>query len=134
MRKTLRHSELTEVVLLDSISEVKADDAGAVVVTGSHAGLNVVEYTLRYPLRAAFFNDAGVGKEDAGIASLTILQDRGIPAGAVAHTSARIGDASDTYANGVLSHVNQAAQHLGISVGEKLERAVARCFGTATQQ
>ena len=118
---------------MDSIGEVQAEDAGTVVITGSHAGLNVTEYVLRYPLRAAFFNDAGVGKDDAGIAALAILQDKGIPAGAVAHTSACIGDASDTYTNGVLSHVNQAAQNIGINVEDKLNRAIARCFGDTNQ-
>lgn len=129
MRKVLKLNEHTNVVLIDSITEVQADDAGAIIVTGSHAGMSVVNYTLAYPIRAVFFNDAGVGKDNAGIAALEMLQDKGIPAGTVAHTSARIGDATDTYANGVVSHVNLVAQSLGIDVGVNLHHAIAQCFG-----
>jgi hypothetical protein len=125
MRYSVKLNELVRVVLMDSISEVQPDDAGAVVITGSHAGQNIALYAMRYPLRAAFFNDAGVGKDGAGIAVLKELQDRDVPAGTVAHTSARIGDAPDTYANGILSYVNHAAKNIGINVGEKLELAIA---------
>jgi hypothetical protein len=128
VRKTLMWSEFTKVVLMDSITEMQLDDIDTIVVAGSHAGLSVVEYALRYPLRAVFFNDAGVGKDGAGIAALAILNEKGIPAGAVAHVSARIGDASDTYANGVLSYVNHAAQNLGFKVSEKLDQAVVKYF------
>ena len=126
MRKVLKLNERTNVVLIDSVTEVQADDAGAIIVTGSHAGMSVVNYTLAYPIQAAFFNDAGVGKDDAGIAALAILQDNGIPAGTVAHTSARIGDATDTYTNGVISHVNQVAESFGINAGDTLNGAIDR--------
>lgn len=126
MRKVLEHHKHPKITLVDSITEVQTDDAGAIVVTGSHAGLSVVNYTLAHPIRAVFFNDAGVGKDDAGIAALAILQEKGVPAGTVSHTSARIGDANDTYTNGVLSHLNTAALSLGFSVGEKLNDAIVR--------
>jgi len=73
-----------------------------------------------------FFNDAGGGKDDAGIAALAMLQARAIAAAAVAHSSARIGDALDAWQHGVISHVNEAARRLGLHAGERVQAAVER--------
>lgn len=112
------------VIAMDSISLVVPEDAGAVVVCGSHGGTSSGEIALEVTLAAAFFNDAGVGKDEAGIAALAMLQARGIPAGSVAHTSARIGDAKDCWENGVLSSVNAAAAALGCARGQRLRDAL----------
>jgi hypothetical protein len=69
------------------------------------------------PLRGAVFNDAGVGKDRAGIASFEILSAGGLPAVAVSHETARIGDAQDVYANGTISAVNEFARELGAESG-----------------
>jgi hypothetical protein len=55
------------IVLIDSITELDENDKGLIVISGSHGGLSVVEYTLLYPPGLVLFNDAGIGKEDAGI-------------------------------------------------------------------
>jgi len=112
-----------KVVLLDSISHVGAADGGHVVVAASHGGTSAAEYAAPCKLAAVFFNDAGVGKDKAGIAALAILE---VPAGTVSHMSARIGDAEDMWQHGVLSHVNAAAARLGLKSGERLQDAVAR--------
>ena len=78
------------------------------------------------PLKAVFFNDAGVGKEDAGIVALAMLQSKGVAAGTVAHTSARIGDAQDMWESGVISYVNEAARKLGLDPGQPLRTALKR--------
>src|SRR5438105_4720734 len=78
----------TKVVLMDSISSVEETDSGCVVVSASHGGTSSGEYATRYRLAAAFFNDAGVGKEHAGIESLRMLDDIEVPGGAVSHMSA----------------------------------------------
>ena len=114
------------VILMDSITKLTPDDAGAVVVSASHGGVSSGEFALTVPLAAAFFNDAGVGKDDAGIAALAMLQRRGIAAGTVSHSSARIGDAADTWSNGVVSHVNAAARTLGVEPGLTIRAAVRR--------
>lgn len=111
------------VVLLDSVTEVTAAHAGCVVVTGSHGGRSVVRYALAVPARLYVFNDAGVGKDEAGIAALTELDEAAQAAVAVAHTSARIGEAQDTW-RGVISRVNRAAEAAGYRVGEPLQAAV----------
>lgn len=114
------------VLLVDSITQLDADDAGAVVVCGSHGGASSGEVALRHGLRAVFFNDAGVGKDDAGIAALAMLQQRGVAGVAVSHTSARIGDALDAWQHGVVSFANDAARALGLQTGESTRAALAR--------
>jgi hypothetical protein len=121
------------VVIMDSISLVADGDAGAWVVSASHGGTSSGSIALEVPLAGAFFNDAGVGKEQAGIAALAMLEARGIPAGTVAHTSARIGDARDTWHEGVVSHVNAAAAALGIRPGERLQDALVRLGTTGSR-
>jgi len=108
---------------MDSISHVDAGDAGHIVVSGSHGGASSGEFAGRYKLAAVFFNDAGVGKDEAGVAALGML---GVPAGTVSHLSARIGDAQDTWQNGVLSHVNGPAAARGLKRGERLQEAIER--------
>lgn len=108
------------VIAMDSISQLTPEDAGAIVVAGSHGGSSSGEIALEVPLKAVFFNDAGIGKDDAGIAALALFEARGIPAGSVAHTSARIGDARDCWDNGVISGVNAPARALGCVPGQRL--------------
>lgn len=106
---------------MDSVSYVDAADAGHIVVTASHGGRSAAEYASRHGLAAVFFNDAGVGKDDAGIVALALLA---IPAGTVSHFSARIGDVEDTWQNGVISHLNDAARKSGLKIGARLQDAV----------
>ncbi|MEO5733528.1 MAG: hypothetical protein ABIN96_09085 [Rubrivivax sp.] len=111
------------VLLVDSITQLDADDAGAWVVTGSHGGVSAAGYALAVPMALVVFNDAGVGKDRAGIAALDLLQAAGRAAATVAHISARIGDARDAWESGVLSHVNAAAAALGLALGQRLREA-----------
>ncbi|WP_205648855.1 hypothetical protein [Acuticoccus kandeliae] len=117
------------VVALDTIAHVAPQDAGQIITTGSHGGLSSGEYAARVPIAAVFFNDAGRGKEDAGIAGLTLLQEAGIAAGAVSHESAVIGIGGETYHHGVISALNAIAEADGFRVGEPLAAALARIHG-----
>lgn len=112
------------VVLMDTITKVDVTDTGAFVVSGSHGGSSSGEFALAVPLALAAFNDAGIGKDGAGVAALAMLQARGTPACAVAHTSARIGEARDTFEHGVISRVNDAARALGLREGQPLRRVL----------
>jgi hypothetical protein len=108
------------LVLLDSITQVGPAHAGLLVVTGSHGGASVVRYARAVRAWLYVFNDAGVGKDGAGIAALDMLQADGIAAATVAHSSARIGEASDSWEHGVVSHVNAAARANGVEAGKPL--------------
>ncbi|MEO7246739.1 MAG: hypothetical protein ABIX12_16520 [Rubrivivax sp.] len=125
MASTRRRSADRRVLLVDSITELNAHDAGDWVVSGSHGGISAAAYALQQPLGLVVFNDAGVGKDGAGIAGLAPLDAAGQPALTVAHTSARIGDAHDAWAHGVISHVNASAAALGLIAGQRLREAIA---------
>ena len=107
-------------MLVDSITEAVGRGAGEVVVSGSHGGVSSARFAAAAQVRVAVFNDAGVGRERAGIAGLALLQAEGIAACTVSHDSARIGDAASTLRDGVISHVNAAAAALGASAGVRL--------------
>jgi len=113
------------VILMDSITKVTAEDAGAIVVCASHGGTSSGEFALEVPLKAVIFNDAGVGKDNAGIAALEMLQKRGVAAATVAHTSGRIGDSMDMWENGVLSHVNAKAREVGLADGARVRQVLS---------
>ena len=106
--------------LVDSITELGPADAGCVAVSGSHGGLSSARYALAAHPLLSVFNDAGVGKDAAGIAGLAWLQGHGLAACTVSHMSACIGLAKSTLDSGVVSHANEAARALGIEPGKAL--------------
>ena len=126
LKKTVAASGSTKVVIMDSITKVEPQDKGAIVISASHGGASSGEFALEVPLSLVFFNDAGVGKENAGIAALAMLENGQVAAGTTSHTTARIGDSADMWENGVISHLNAQAQALGLAVGEKLSTAVLK--------
>ncbi len=110
------------VVGVDSASLVSDEDEACIVVTASHGGLlgGDPDSALRVGARAVFFNDAGVGRDRAGISRLPELDRRAVVAGTVSHWTARIGDSRSSWQTGVLSHLNQAAQRAGAKPGMRL--------------
>ena len=116
------------VVLIDSAAMILSSDRDAIVITGSHGGLigGDPAAALRADAFVVAFNDAGVGVEEAGVARLAPLDVRGIAAFTVASASARIGEANSTYAEGVVSRVNQTARRLGVREGDTAASTVER--------
>jgi hypothetical protein len=112
-------------LLVDSITEAVGRAEGAVVVSGSHGGVSAARFAAAARPLLAVFNDAGVGRDGAGIAGLALLQTQGIAACTVAHTSARIGEARSTLDDGVISHVNAVAAGLGAIPGGRLREWLA---------
>jgi hypothetical protein len=111
--------------IIDSITQLSGQDAGCVAVSGSHGGLSAARYALAARPLLTVFNDAGVGKDEAGVAALAFLQEAGLAACTVAHTSACIGDARSSYQDGIISHVNAPAADCGVHVGQSCQAAVA---------
>lgn len=106
-----------EIVLADTATKLGPAAGGAVIVTGSHGGRYAAYLTLKAHPRAVIHNDAGVGKDAAGIAVIGIGQALGIAAATASHASCRIGDATDMMARGVVSHANTLAAALGVVPG-----------------
>lgn len=110
--------------IVDSITELQPADAGCIAVSGSHGGISSARYALAVRPLLSVFNDAGVGRDGAGIAGLALLQAEGLAACTVSHVSARIGLAESTWADGIVSHVNPRAQALGLRPGLSLRAQV----------
>jgi len=109
--------ELPPILTADSITRVGSEAAGAVVVNGSHGGIYAAYLAGKLRVAAAVFNDAGVGRDQAGIAGLDYLEGFDIPAAAIGHDTARIGDGGDMMARGLVTYANASARALGCRVG-----------------
>jgi len=119
-----------EVAAAESVTELHGV-AGKVLVAGSHGGVIAACLGARAGVHALILNDAGVGKDRAGIAGLAYLEDIGMAAAAVDCMSARIGDGVDMLARGVVSHVNAFAALRGVVAGQACRDAAARMRGAA---
>jgi len=102
------------------------DVAGEVLVAGSHAGVIAAWYGAKAGVHALVLNDAGVGKDRAGIAGLVYLEEIGMAAAAVDYMSARIGDGADMLARGVIGHANAYAALCGVVAGHSCRDAAER--------
>jgi hypothetical protein len=118
-------TQLAPVLTADSITRVGAEAAEAVVVNGSHGGIYAAYVAAKLRVAAAVFNDAGVGRDQAGIAGLDYLAGLGIPAAAVGHQTARIGDGPDIMARGIVTHANSPAIAIGCQPGLACRDAAA---------
>lgn len=110
------------ILFVDSASLVGPDDEGRIIITGSHGGLIGGDPTraLKAKAKLAVFNDAGIGKEQTGIARLAALDQIGVAALTVSHATARIGDARSNLDTGIVSAINQHARDLEFHKNESL--------------
>jgi hypothetical protein len=83
----------------------------------SHGGRYAGWYGATRRIGALILNDAGIGRERAGLAGIDYLGQFGVPSATVSHISARIGDGTDGAVNGIISYANRPAAKLGIISG-----------------
>src|SRR3974390_394127 len=102
------------IIVADSITRVGPEAASAVVVNASHGGVYAGYLAAKLHAAAVIFNDAGIGRDRAGIGGLDYLQELGIATATVGHETARIGDGADMMAAGVITHANSPARSLGV--------------------
>lgn len=117
--------------VVDSITQLGPQDAGCLAVSGSHGGISSARYALAARPLLSVFNDAGVGKDAAGLAALPFLQSHGLAACTVAHDSARIGEANSTLVDGIVSHVNALAQTRGVALGQRCQSVIENLINPA---
>ena len=122
-----------KVIAMDTISHVSEEERGQIVISASHGGISSAEYGIGVPLKAVFYNDAGIGKENAGIAATSIMEKNKVACGTVSHNSARIGDVMDMWENGIISNVNKTAEMNGIEPGISLKTAIDRLLENITR-
>ncbi len=118
------------IQVADSITKLGSQLRGTVLIAASHGGRYCGYLAALSGLRGVIFNDAGVGKDNAGIGSLDYLQGLGLAAATIAHTSARIGDGADMLKRGRISFCNEIARALGCEEGQMCgEAAEVLCNG-----
>jgi hypothetical protein len=115
-----------QVIAEPSVTKLDARHRGAVLVAGSHGGVIAGYLAAKAGVRAVILNDAGVGKDGAGISSLPYLEKIGLAAATVGHMSARIGEGADMLARGVITHANATAERLGVRRGQSCAEAAER--------
>jgi uncharacterized protein YunC (DUF1805 family) len=107
------------ILCLDSASMAATEHKGRILAIGSHGGLlgGDPAAALRTDARAAMYNDAGIGIENAGTTRLPALDARGIAAVTVSAETALIGDGRSTLMDGEISAVNACARESGAMIG-----------------
>ena len=113
-KQTQKQVDGVSVAVTDSITFLNENNAGDIVVCGSHGGMSAGHYARKHGVKAVFFNDAGIGKNNAGIKSLEYLNDAGILACTVDCMSAEIFNGQDVLNNGIVSFCNQLAKDRNI--------------------
>ena len=116
------------VVLLDSLGDLQPSNTSPILVCGSHCGGNrdLAGHVKNCHVKAVFLNNAGVGKNQAGIRGLSHYEAENVLACAVDNYSAEIGIACDTYASGIISHTSTQAETIGIQIGDSVKEAIAK--------
>jgi len=118
-------AEPIPIATAESVTQLD-DVARQVLVAGSHGGIIAAHLGAKAGAHALVLNDAGLGKDRAGIAGLFYLEGIGMAAAAVDCMSARIGDGADMLARGIVSHVNAYAALRGVVAGQSCRDAAER--------
>jgi hypothetical protein len=113
-------SEPVQIITVASCSNLRDEHRLHVAVSGSYGGRYNAYNAAKWPVRAVIMNDAGIGKDDAGIVGLPFLDQIGMAAATADAMTCHIGDGGHMLAHGVISHVNQAAAALGCKRGQSV--------------
>ncbi len=123
-KQTQTQVDGVDITVTDSITFLNKNNSGDIVVCGSHGGLSAGHYAQKHQVKAVFFNDAGIGKNKAGVKSLQPLSDAGILACTVDCMSAEIFNGQDVLNNGIISVCNQLAKTRNIKEKMTVKEAI----------
>src|ERR1700761_8025625 len=112
--------EPVEIVTVASCSNLREEHRGHVAVSGSYGGRYNAYNAAKWPVRAVIMNDAGIGKDDAGIVGLDFLDRINMAAATADAQTCHIGDGDHMLAHGVISQVNKTAAALGCKIGQNV--------------
>ncbi len=113
-----------DITVTDSITFLNENNAGDIVICGSHGGLSAGHYAQKRGVKAVFFNDAGIGKNNAGVKSLESLSEAGILACTVDCMSAEIFNGQDILDNGIITVCNPLAKARNIKEKMTVKEAI----------
>jgi uncharacterized protein YunC (DUF1805 family)/predicted esterase YcpF (UPF0227 family) len=112
------------ITVTNSITFLNENNSGDIVTCGSHGGVSAGHYAQKHGVKAVFFNDAGIGKNKAGVKSLESLSNAGILACTVDCMSAEIFNGQDVLDNGIISVCNQLAKAKNIKEKMTVKEAI----------
>jgi len=112
--------EPVKIVTVASCSNLRDEHRGHVAVSGSYGGRYNAYNAAKWPVRAVIMNDAGIGKDDAGIVGLEFLDRINMAAATADAQTCHIGDGDHMLAHGVISHVNKTAVALDCKIGQSV--------------
>jgi hypothetical protein len=115
-----------KIMTVVSCSFVRDEHRSQVVVSGSYGGRYNAFNAAKWGVRGVIMNDAGVGKDNAGICGLDYLDQIHLAAATADAQTCHIGDGDHMLAHGVISHVNRAAAALGCVSGESVRDCAER--------
>jgi hypothetical protein len=109
------------IFTVSASSQVREEHKGQVIVSGSYGGEYNAYHAGKWGLRGVILNDAGIGKNDAGIRGLPYLDQIGLAAATADSNTCHIADGDHMLAHGLISHVNRAATMIGCKVGQSVQ-------------
>jgi hypothetical protein len=116
------------VVVIDSPreidrSDVPIDPSRDILVQGAYMAAAVGTQMLRRGFRGFIGVDAGIGRNAAGIGSLPLADQHGVPAAAVSVYSCDMCAGASVWTDGVISSANATALALGVQPGQSTGQA-----------
>jgi hypothetical protein len=123
--------EGVRIMTVASCSFVRGEHRSHVVVSGSYGGKYNAFNAAKWGVRGVIMNDAGIGKDTAGIRGLDYLDEIKLAAATADARTCHIGDGDHMLEHGIISHVNRAAATLGCTPGQSV-RDCAELMRSAT--
>ncbi len=117
-------NEDVKIMTVASCSNIRAEHHAHVVVSGSYGGRYNAYNAAKWPVRAVIMNDAGIGKDNAGIVGLEFLDQINMAAATADARSCHIGDGDHMLSRTALSATS-------IARPPPWAARRARAFGTA---
>ena len=119
-----------KIMTVASCSNAREEHRSHVLVSGSYGGRYNAFNAAKWGVRGVIMNDAGIGRDNAGIVGLEYLDQIGLAAATADAQTCHIGDGDHMLAHGIISHVNESAQRYGCAVGQSV-RQCAELMGAA---
>jgi hypothetical protein len=113
-------------LILNSVTVFPPDARGQAALAASHGAVYAAYLAAKAGIKAVILCDAGVGRDRAGVSGLDYFEQLGVPAAAISHRSARIGDGADCAQRGVISFANKRAMFFGVVPGMSAREALER--------
>ncbi len=107
-----------EILIVDTVTKLGPEAYKNVVIAGSHGGVYAGFEAATARVRGIILHDAGVGLDNAGIGSLSYLDNLEIAAAVIDYRTAVIGNGQSLASSGRISFVNDTAAKSGCSVGQ----------------